>query len=90
MGRKETPQLSNKQNLDLYKDSRQKRKAIGSHREAENTLSEIRSDILRGEFMLKKENRVHFESFMADYLDYARHDQLSLTSSKLRFMLPAG
>jgi integrase len=58
--------------IDLYVDGRRKRKAIGSRRDAENALTTIKADVLRGEFKFKRESKVHFEAFAQDYLDHVK------------------
>jgi integrase len=58
--------------IDLYVDGRRKRKAVGSRREAENALTAVKADILRGEFKFKRESKVHFEAFANDYLEHVR------------------
>jgi len=65
-------QIGTKWYIDLYVDGRRKRKAIGSRKEAENTLTAIKADVLRGEFKFKRENKVHFEAFTKDYLEHCR------------------
>lgn len=49
-------QVGNKWYVDLYVDGRRKRKAIGSRKEAENALTAIKADVLRGELKFKGEN----------------------------------
>lgn len=58
--------------IDLYVDGRRKRKAIGSRKEAENALTAVKADILRGEFKFKRESKLHFEAFANDYLDHVK------------------
>lgn len=65
-------QIGKRWYVDLYVDGRRKRKAIGSRKEAENALTAIKADVLRGEFKFKRENKVHFEAFTADYLEHCK------------------
>lgn len=64
--------IGDKWYVDLYIDGRRKRKAIGSRKEAENALTAIKADVLRGEFKFKRENKVHFEAFAQDYLSHCK------------------
>jgi len=65
-------EIGKKWYIDLYVDGRRKRKAIGSRREAENALTAVKADILRGEFKFKRESKVHFEAFAQDYLNHVK------------------
>lgn len=72
--------------VDLYVDSRRKRNAIGSRKEAENA---IKADVLRGEFKFKRENRVHFEAFTKDYLEHCRTNKkrsVSRDENSIKFL----
>ncbi len=62
-------QIGNRWYVDLYLDGRRRRKAIGSRKEAENALTTIKADVLRGEFKFREENKVHFEVFTENYID---------------------
>jgi integrase len=65
-------QIGNRWYIDLYVDGRRKRKAIGSRKEAENALTAIKADVLRGEFKFKRESKVHFEAFAQVYLNHCK------------------
>jgi hypothetical protein len=64
--------IGDKWYVDLYIDGRGKRKAIGNRKEAENALTVIKADVLRGEFKFKRESKVHFEVFAQDYLSHCK------------------
>src|SRR5512141_2745549 len=75
--------------VDLYVDGRRKRKAIGSRKEAENALTAIKADVLRGEFKFKRENKVHFEAFTKDYLEHCRTNKkrsVSRDENSIKFL----
>jgi len=75
--------------VDLYVDGRRKRKAIGSRKDAENALTAIKADVLRGEFKFKRENKVHFEVFAKDYLEHCRTNKkksISRDENSLKFL----
>jgi integrase len=65
-------QIGAKWYIDLYVDGRRKRKAIGSRKEAENALTAIKADVLRGEFKFKRESKVQFEAFAQEYLAHCK------------------
>ena len=64
--------IGDKWYVDLYIDGRRKRKAIGSRKEAENAITAIKADVLRGEFKFKRESKVQFEAFAQDYLNHCK------------------
>ena len=63
--------------IDFYADGRRKRKAVGSRRDAENALSAIKADILRGEYRFKRDGKTRFEDFAKEYLEYAKINKKS-------------
>ena len=63
--------------IDLYHDDRRVRRAVGSKRDAENALSALKADILRGEYRFKKNRKIRFEDFAKEYLEYARINKRS-------------
>jgi integrase len=82
-------QIGNRWYVDLYIDGRRKRKAIGSRKEAENALTAIKADVLRGEFKFKRENKVHFEAFTKDYLEHCRTNKkrsVSRDENSIKFL----
>jgi integrase len=82
-------QIGQKWYVDLYVDGRRKRKAIGSRKEAENALTAIKADVLRGEFKFKRENKVHFEAFTEDYLEHCRTNKkrsVSRDENSIKFL----
>jgi site-specific recombinase XerD len=82
-------QIGNRWYVDLYIDGRRKRKAIGSRKEAENALTAIKADVLRGEFKFKRENKVHFEAFTEDYLEHCRTNKkrsVSRDENSIKFL----
>jgi integrase len=82
-------QIGKKWYVDLYVDGRRKRKAIGSRKEAENALTAIKADVLRGEFKFKRENKVHFEAFTKDYLEHCRTNKkrsVSRDENSIKFL----
>ena len=84
-----TYRIGNKWYVDLYVDGRRKRKAIGSRREAENALTAIKADVLRGEFKFRRENKVHFEAFTKDYLEHCRTNKkrsISRDENSIKFL----
>lgn len=58
--------------IDFYADGRRIRRAVGSKRDAENALSALKTDILRGEYRFKKDSRISFEDFAGRYLEYGK------------------
>ncbi len=81
--------VGNQWYIDLYVDGRRKRKAVGSHKEAENALTAIKADVLRGEFRFKRENKVHFEAFTEDYLEHCRTNKkrsVSRDENSIKFL----
>lgn len=84
-----TYQVGKKWYVDLYVDGRRKRKAVGSRKEAENALTAIKADVLRGEFKFKRENKVHFEAFTKDYLEHCRTNKkrsVSRDENSIKFL----
>jgi integrase len=82
-------QIGKRWYIDLYVDGRRRRKAIGSRKEAENALTAIRADVLRGEFKFKRENKVHFEAFTEDYLEHCRTNKkrsVSRDENSIKFL----
>lgn len=82
-------QIGKKWYADLYMNGRRKRKAIGSRKEAENALTAIKADVLRGEFKFKRENKVHFEAFTKDYLEHCRTNKkrsVSRDENSIKFL----
>ena len=69
--------------IDYYFAGRRIRKKIGSKRDAENALAAVKADILRGEFRFKREKKIHFENFAAEYLEYARANKRSWERDKI-------
>lgn len=69
--------VKDKYYIDFYADGRRTRKAIGSKRDAENALTAVKADILRGEFRFKRETRKRFEDFAGEYLEYAKANKRS-------------
>lgn len=63
--------------VDFYADGRRVRKAVGNRKDAENALTAVKADILRGEFKFKREYRVRFEDFAKDYLEYSKINKRS-------------
>lgn len=58
--------------IDFYADGRRIRKAVGAKKDAENALSALKADILRGEYRFKKDSRIRFEDFAERYLEYGK------------------
>lgn len=58
--------------IDLYADGRRIGKAVGSRKDAENVLSAVKADKLRGEYRFKKDSRISFEDFAERYLEYGK------------------
>ena len=82
--------VGNKYYIDLYADGRRVRRAIGSKRDAENALSAVKADILRGEYRFKKDRKIRFEDFAREYLEYAKVNKKSWgrDESSLKRLLP--
>lgn len=76
--------------IDLYADGRRVRRAVGNKKDAENALSALKADILRGEYRFKKDWKVRFEDFAKEYLEYAKINKRSWTrdESSLKNLLP--
>jgi hypothetical protein len=82
-------QIGNKWYVDLYIDGKRKRKVIGSRKEAENALTAIKADVLRGEFKFKRENKIHFEAFTKDYLEHCKTNKkrsISRDENSIKFL----
>lgn len=69
--------VKDKYYIDFYMDGRRIRKPVGSKRDAENALSAVKADILRGEYRFKKDRKIRFEDFAKEYLDYAKINKRS-------------
>ncbi len=82
--------VKDKYYIDLYADGRRVRRAVGSKRDAENALSALKADILRGEYRFKKDRKIRFEDFAEEYLDYAKINKRSWSrdESSLKRLLP--
>ena len=63
--------------IDFYADGRRLRKRVGSKKDAENALSAVKADILRGEFRFRKDRKIRFEDFAKEYLEYAKVNKKS-------------
>ncbi len=82
--------VGNKYYIDFYVDGRRVRKPVGSKRDAENALSALKADILRGEYRFKKDRKIRFEDFAKEYLEYAKTNKRSWSrdESSLKRLLP--
>lgn len=65
--------------IDFYVDGRRVRKAVGNNKkDAENALTALKADILRGEFRFRKDQRIKFENFAnGEYLSYIKINKKS-------------
>jgi len=63
--------------IDFYADGRRLRKRVGSKKDAENALSAVKADILRGEFRFRRDRKIRFEDFAKEYLEYAKINKKS-------------
>jgi len=84
--------IKNSYYVDFYHEGRRVRKAVGSRRDAENALSAVKADILRGEYRFKRERKIRFEDFAKEYIEFAkvnkkswRRDETSLKNLKAHF-----
>jgi len=71
--------------LDINFEGKRIRRGIKGARtktEAQAALTAIKSDILRGEFKFKEENRILFEDFANEYLEYAKDNKRSWKSDR--------
>jgi len=57
--------------VDIRHDGRRIRKVVGTKKDAENALTAIRADILRGEYKFAKSLKIRFDDFMKEYLAYS-------------------
>ena len=69
--------VGNKYYIDFYADGRRIRKPVGRKRDAENALTAVKADILRGEYKFKKDRKIRFEDFAREYLEYAKINKKS-------------
>lgn len=76
--------------IDLYHDGRRVRKAVGSKKDAENAMSAVKADILRGEYRFKRDRKIRFEDFAKEYLEYQKTNITSWgrDESSLKRLLP--
>ena len=75
--------VGNKYYIDFYIDGRRVRKPVGSKRDAENALTAVKADILRGEYKFKKDRKIRFEDFAKEYLEYAKTNKKSWKRDEL-------
>jgi integrase len=68
--------------VDFYYNGRRVRRAVGSKKDAENALTAVKADILRGEYRFKRERRIKFEDFAKEYLKHAEVNKKSWKSDK--------
>lgn len=58
--------------INVTHDAGRIRKAIGSKKDAENILTATIADILRDEYNFKKSQKIRFEDFAKEYLEYSK------------------
>lgn len=74
----------NKWYVDFYHEGRRIRKAVGSKRDAENAMTAVKADILRGEYRIKKERGKRFEIFAKEFLEkYSKVNKRSWKSDQV-------
>lgn len=61
--------------VDYDVDGRRVRERVGNKRAAENALTAIRADILRGEYRFAQDAKIRFKDFKDEYLDYVKSKQ---------------
>jgi len=70
--------IGKKYYIDFYYDGRRIRKPVSeSRKDAENALTAVKADMLRGEFRFKREYKVKFEDFAEEYLEYQKINKKS-------------
>lgn len=67
-----TRKVGNKWYIDVYIDGNRVRKPVGSKKDAENALTAIEADKLRGEFRFKRSLKIKFEDYAKEYLEYQK------------------
>jgi len=69
--------------IDFSHDGVRTRKKIGSKKDAENALSAIKVDILRGEYRFQKSVKKKFDKFADEYLEYAKANKRSWSREEI-------
>ncbi len=68
--------------VDYYYEGRRIRKVVGSKKDAENALTAVKADILRGEYRFKRESKIKLEDFAREYIKYAKVNKKSWKSDQ--------